>query len=277
MTRFIVGVDGSTGAQAALRWAARLAVASGAEIVALNAYERTYAEMPPDDLKQELADRERILSAEWIRPAVEAGVRVHTEVHERDPRDMIDRTAGTAELVVLGRSGHGTEPGLLHLGSVVEHVAHHCPVPLAVIQPYRSGQVERIVLGVDGSDASSAAVHWCATHAALLRAEVLAVHAGATEQQRTGPHDWRVSAEVEIRRWTEPITAAGRQVTPLAIGGLHPADALVGIGAEGPRSLLVVGTRGTGGFLGLRVGGVAMKVLHRAAIDLVLVPPGPEG
>ena len=276
MTRFIVGVDGSTGADAALRWATRLAAASGAEIVAVNAYERNYAEMPPDALEQELADRERILSAEWIRPAAEAGVRVHTEVHERDPRDMIDRAADDATLVVLGRSGHGTEPGVFHLGSVVEPVAHHCPVPLAVIQPHRSEPVERLVLGVDGSSESSAAVHWCASHAGLLQADVLAVHVGPTEQKPAGPHDRRVLTEAEISRWAEPITSAGVDVTPLAIGGLRPAEALVAIAAESPSSLLVIGTRGTGGFLGLRVGGVAMKVLHRATTHLLLVPPEPE-
>ena len=277
MTRFIVGVDGSRGGEAALRWATRLAVASDAEIVAVNAYERRYSEMPPDMLEQELADREQLLSAEWTRPAVEAGVRVHTEVHERDPRDMIDRACDDAALVVLGRTGNGTEPGVFHLGSVVEHVAHHCPVPLAVIQPHGSERVERIVVGVDGSGESSAAIRWCATHAGRFQADVLAVQVGQTEQQPKGPHDWRVSTEVEIGRWTEPIASAGHEVTPLAIRGLRPAEALVGIAAEGPPSLLVIGTRGTGGFLGLRVGGVAMKVLHRATTDLVLVPPAPRG
>jgi nucleotide-binding universal stress UspA family protein len=37
--------------------------------------------------------------------------------------------------------------------------------------------------------------------------------------------------------------------------------------------LLVIGTRGAGRFSGVRIGGVAMKVLHQASLPVVLVPP----
>jgi len=160
MSQFVIGMDGSAGSAAALRWATRLAVATGADLTVVNAYQRSYAEVPPDDLAHALDDREELLTG-WTRSATDLGVEVRVRVHEGDPRDMFDRADEEgADLVVLGRCGAGSDPGLFHVGSVVEHVAHHSSVPLAVIQPYGTGAVERIVLGVDGSPESSATIRW---------------------------------------------------------------------------------------------------------------------
>jgi nucleotide-binding universal stress UspA family protein len=273
MAEFIVGVDGSAGGAAALRWAARLASAAGVGLVAINAYHRPFAEIPPDDFEEDLTARGVRLAEEWVKPAVDMGVAVRTIVHEGDARTMLDDADRDAALVVLGRSGHGTEPGLFHVGSVVEHVAHHASVPLAVVQPEGATTVDQIVLGLDGSRESDAAVRWVAQYAPALHADVLAVHVDERASRRSGSAEQRALAEDTIRRWAEPISAAGVGVTPLDVCDLHPADALVGAAARKPDSLLVIGTRGTGGFTGLRIGGVAMKVLHRATRDLVLVPP----
>ena len=272
MSEFVIGMDGSAGAAAALRWAARLALPVGAELRLVHAYQRRFAEVPPDDLAQALSDREQLL-AEWATPALDHGAAVHLDVQEGDPRDILDRSDDDADLLVLGRSGSGTDPGLFHIGSVVEHVAHHCSSPLAVMQPYGSGQTERIVLGVDGSPGSSAAIRWCARYAGALDAHVQAVHVDERTHRRPATGDERRGVEDQVLEWIEPLRAAGVEAAPLALEDLHPADALVGIAARHRTSLLVIGTRGLGGFTGLRVGGVAMKVLHRARTDLIMVPP----
>jgi nucleotide-binding universal stress UspA family protein len=277
MTHFIIGMDGSTGAAAALRWATGLALSTGADLHVVNAYQSRYAEVPPEDLDRDLNERAELL-AEWTRSATDLGLSVRTHVHAGDPRDMFDHAADDegAELVVLGRSGAGSAPGLFHIGSVVEHVAHHSSVPLAVIQPHGSGSVERIVLGVDGSDESTAAIRWCVRYAGALNAGVQAVHVGEKTRRAPASAEQQRAADAEILGWTQPLKAAGVEVIPLFLEDLHPADALVGIAARHPNSLVVIGTRGTGGFTGLRLGGVAMKVLHRATTDLVLVPPTAE-
>ena len=277
MTHFIVGVDGSVGGSAALRWAAELARTTNSELVAINAYHRPFAEIPPDDFDDDLAERRARLEHDWVKPAVELGVTVRTVVHEGDPRTMLDDADADAALVVLGRSGHGTAPGLFHVGSVVEHVAHHVSTPLAVIQPRGTAAIDRIVLGLDGSEESAAAARWTAHHAPALHLDVVAVHVDERARRRSDSAELRTAAEEAIMEWASPIVAAGVDVTPLDVSGLHPADALVGIAAKRPNSLLVIGTRGTGGFTGLRIGGVAMKVLHRATSDLVLVPPSEAG
>ena len=48
MSHFVIGMDGSAGATAALRWAVRLAAPIGAELRLVNAHQRRYAELPAD-------------------------------------------------------------------------------------------------------------------------------------------------------------------------------------------------------------------------------------
>jgi len=277
LKRFIVGVDGSDAGAAALRWTAQLAVRVGAEVLVVNAYQHPYAKVTRADRESRFDERSALLADEWVRPARDAGISVTTEVRLGDPRDVLATADDSeADLVVLGRTGQGGGPGFLHLGSVVEYIAHHTRVPLAVIPPYVSETVDRVVVGVDGSAESSAAVIWCADLVGSMDAEVVAVTVEAPYPE------WVSSSVVEgssrdleqlIEEWVAPISETGVTVTPVVGRDLHPADGLIGVASARRGDLLIVGTRGAGGFSGLRLGGVAMKVLHRAAIPMVLVPP----
>ena len=279
MERFMVGLDGSKASDAALRWVSRLAASSGADLLAVHAYVNPYAEVSPEDHDAMLAERAALLAGEWTRgSAEEFGVSIRTEILEGDPRSTLLERVDTdpPDLLVLGRSGRGGGPGFLHLGSVVEHAAHHARYPLVVVPSDGGTAVRRIVLGVDGSEASSAAVSWCAEFAAASGAEVLAVSVREPILEWTpawDDHNWRRDVEREIETWTKPIAAAGVHVEPLASEHVHPADGLLGVASGRNADLIVLGTRGAGGFAGLRFGGVAMKVLHRTSLPLVLVPP----
>src|SRR5690606_18202537 len=85
-----------------------------------------------------------------------------------------------ADLLVVGARGLGGFRGLL-LGSVSQQVLHHAHGPVAIVHPPRddAGEPpsERIVVAVDGSDQSRAAVRWALEEAALRHAPVEAVHA----------------------------------------------------------------------------------------------------
>ncbi len=277
MKRMLVGVDGSAAGSAAIRWSAGLAVATGSKFTAVHAFHRPYAEIGVADLDRMLEERHEIVDR-WLEPAVEAGAKVRTEVLEGDPRmlltDLADREE--ADLLVLGRTGQGGAPGLLHIGSVVEHIAHDAARPLAVIPADASGTIDRIVVGVDGSPASDAAVAWVAELAPLVGAEVIAVVVEEPIVEWTPSWDdrnWRRDAVRELETWTAPIKDTGVDLDLVPIENLYPADGLLGVAAGRGADLLVVGTRGTGGFLGLRFGGVAMKLLHRVSLPLVMVPP----
>jgi nucleotide-binding universal stress UspA family protein len=224
-----------------------------------------------------LAARRAQLRDEWVAAVADDGVRVRTEVVEGDPRFRLLAVAQDedADLIVIGRSGRGGGPGFLHLGSVAEHVAHHTWLPLAVIPEQTMGGVHRIVVGADGSHSADAAIAWCGDVAHASGAEVIAV---AIEEPllewtpSTSPQNWRRDAERQVARSTAALTERGIPVDVVARSGLHPADGLLEVAAERQADLLVIGTRGMGGFPDLRVGGVTMKVVHRSGLPLVLVP-----
>ena len=281
MQRIMVGVDGSKASDAAVRWAARLAAATDAQLTVVYAHRQPYAEVPPADHERMLAESAAVLADEWVRPAVELGATVSTEVIEGDPRTALLERARDADvdLLVLGRSGRGGGPGFLHLGSVVEHAVHHAASPLAVIPSDVHGPIRRIAIGTDGSTASACAVDWCAALAGPLGAEVIAIAVEEPLLEWTPSWDddnWRHDAERDVAGWVSPLTDAGVKVDTVVSQNLHPADGLLGVASARSADVLVLGTRGAGGFLGLRFGGVAMKVLHRASLPLVLVPPREE-
>jgi nucleotide-binding universal stress UspA family protein len=132
------------------------------------------------------------------------------------------------------------------------------------------------VIGVDGSDESEGAVEWCAEVAAAAGASVIAVNVQTplTERNRAGlPDDWlHYVAQQDVTAWAAPIERAGAPLTPVAVRDVRPADGLLEAVGEHEADLLVVGTRGLGGFSGLRVGGTALRLLHRAELPLVVVP-----
>jgi nucleotide-binding universal stress UspA family protein len=277
MQNIVVGVDGSAVGRDALRWAVGVAVKSDAQIHAVNCFHDPYSEVTPENHDRLLAERESELAGRWTAIAHDAGVTLTTEVRPGDPRDVFARVtaADDVDLLVLGRTGAGGGPGFLHVGSVVEHVAHHLSVPLAVISPGASETIDRVVVGVDGSDASFAAVEWTADFAASVDASVIAVNVAEPFLEWTpadSPDNWRRDAERRINEWTAPLTDAGVTARAVAHRDLYPADGLLGVSATRHGDLLVVGTRGVGGFSGLRTGGVAIKILHRANLPLVLVP-----
>jgi nucleotide-binding universal stress UspA family protein len=135
-----------------------------------------------------------------------------------------------------------------------------------------------IVVGVDGSDTSIAALRWAADQAKRSGATVVAVH--AWEYPFVG--DMTGSAVMPDR---EILVEGARAVLAAAIdkAGL-PADvAVVPEAIEGPPSrtlidrssgaeLLVVGARGHGGFLSLLLGSVATQAVNHATVPVVVVP-----
>lgn len=277
MKQILIGIDGSKAGFAALRWSTQLAVATQSPMMAVTAFERPYMEINLPDLQQMLKQR-RVDLDEWIQPAIDAGAIVRSEVVEGDPRAVVTEFAerGDTGLVVLGRSGRGGSPGWLHIGSVAEHAAHHLGRSLAVIPADSQDRIRRIVVGLDGSPASAAAAAWVAEVAPKMGADVVAVTVEEPIVEWTPSWDesnWRRDAVRSLETWTAPISATGVELDLVPAERLYPADGLLGVATRVDTDVLVVGTRGTGGFLGLRMGGVALKLLHRASMPLVLVPP----
>jgi nucleotide-binding universal stress UspA family protein len=141
-----------------------------------------------------------------------------------------------------------------------------------------------IVVGIDGSHNSSKALEWAMTEAAVRNAPltVLTVHSVMASywsgQPVTLPGDEdevnkiRKSAESAVADVAAKLGAGQPEsVTVTAVNGFT-AQAL--IDATKDSDLLVVGTRGGGGFGSLLMGSVSSQVVHHANCPVVVVPAG---
>ncbi len=136
----VVGVDGSPSSRTALTWAAAEAAGHGADLVVINVWEHTL--LPPAG---DVSVSERYVPDESQRTAEEL-VEVIREVLGDDPpvlvqprvkqgrpaKVLIDESAG-ADLLVVGKRGHGGFAGLV-LGSVSQHVAAYAECPVTVVR-----------------------------------------------------------------------------------------------------------------------------------------------
>jgi nucleotide-binding universal stress UspA family protein len=137
--RIVVGVDGSAGSLAALRWAVDEAARRGDGVEAVHAWHEPYLVaaggyalpvMAVDDLR---ATAEGTLEGA-VRDATAEHPDVPVErlvVEGRAATVLLDVATG-ADLLVVGSRGHGGFAGLL-LGSVSQQCAHHAPCPLVIV------------------------------------------------------------------------------------------------------------------------------------------------
>jgi nucleotide-binding universal stress UspA family protein len=143
---------------------------------------------------------------------------------------------------------------------------------------YNTG-VNKIVAGVDGSDASKNALRWAVEEAELRDAELVAVHAWEVPIAPTGfmvpafdvtdlVSDIREAAEQLVTDTVEEVAGNSKvKVTPLAVEG--PAAACL-IEAARDADLLVVGSRGLGGFTSLLLGSVSQTCVAHAPCPVLV-------
>ena len=189
--------------------------------------------------------------------------------------------ARNAGLLVVGSRGHGGFAGLL-LGSVGRWCVDHAACPVAVIPPTVSRDPSgRIVVGVDGSEPSSAALRWAFAEAARHDAVLDVVH--AYDAYRFVSPFWPVVAvdhaelEASSRAVLEKMTAgvpcrtgtrAGRSSSSHAppCGASAPGD---GRRCRPARR----GPRGRGATRALLLGSVSQQCVHHTPCPIVVVRP----
>lgn len=132
----VVGTDGSDNSVAALRWALDEARTRGVAVEVVYTWEFPpvidplgVSMLPSADEMNSSAER---LLQEVMRKVDTSGVTVTTRVLRGAPATALIAAAKQADLLVLGRRGHGGFMGLL-LGSVAQQVAHHAPCPVVLV------------------------------------------------------------------------------------------------------------------------------------------------
>jgi nucleotide-binding universal stress UspA family protein len=153
--RIVVGVDGSPTSIEALSWAVRQAAATVAAVQAICVWESPgMAELTPtmgvppvvhqpvvevtalENMQRRL---DEVIGSVVGSSASPGGVPIAATVIEGHPGHVLVQAAERAELLVVGRSGHGAFVGML-LGSVSSHVTAHAPCPVVVVPGRAPGQ-----------------------------------------------------------------------------------------------------------------------------------------
>jgi nucleotide-binding universal stress UspA family protein len=276
--RVLAGTDGSTVAQAALRWAARSIAKTGGELVVVSAWRPPFSELDPATYDEQLEDARRTLHEQWCEPAKETGVEYRSVVVDGDPRTVLLARAEEedAELVVVGARGAHHHRHPLHIGSVAHHLVHHSDRPVVLIPPLARASVpSRIVVGADGSDDSAGAVAWCADYARALDAEVVVVYAElpiAEWVPHSDPRSWYRNAQRDVEEYAAPVRDAGVNHRTVVVEH-EPVTGLIEAAMQEDADLVVVGARGRGKVSGVRLGSTALHLLHQSGIPVAVVPP----
>ncbi len=265
----VVGIDGSSASRSALAWAARWAGHFGHPVRLLTAEQmRTTSPLVRDQVQQDIKAK---LRAEAAAIGDEnARLVISADVAWVGPAEALIEASRTATLVVVGNRGIGGWYGLT-LGSVSDAVSSHAHCPVVVVpdgmQPDRlHGEV---VLGIDGSPESIDAAEFAFAQAARLSTRLRAVHV------RTAPNVFGASItalsdrgplpseeEAERMRWMlNPLRAEWPDVIveERYLAG-DPARSLADEGRDA--AIVVVGSRGSGGFPGLLLGSTSRDLLQ---------------
>jgi len=143
------------------------------------------------------------------------------------------------------------------------------------LAPYGQGMT-KIVVGVDGSEGGIRALRWAAAEARLRGTDLLVVHAW-----HYPPVGMEMAPVVALERVEDDARAVLRDVVKEeagTLGGLLVEERLVHgdagtalVAASRDADLVVVGSRGRGGFTGLLLGSVSQHVAHRATCPVVIV------
>lgn len=137
-------------------------------------------------------------------------------------------------------------------------------------------KLDRIVVAVDGSENSLAAVDWAADLAEATGAEVVAVHAlGLLERLDdeavpAQPHRDEI-AELFESTWCVPLDRDGVRCRRVLRDG-NPVSVVLALAEEEDADLIVVGSRGLGGFPEQLLGSTSTQVAQRSRRPVAIVP-----
>lgn len=300
--RVVVGVDGSTGARAALVVALGEAARRRVDLDVVLACRVSLpwtsgVPLVAPDVADLLADA-RSRARGWLEdartdPALDAlpgidDLHVRVVAVEGAPvRALVEESEG-ADLLVVGSRGRGAVRSAL-LGSVALHCVTHARCPVLVVRgrPAEPSPAAPVVVGLDGSPESLAACRLAVEEAARLGVDVDVVAAYSMAEYWTElrsvvvPPPEQIHDRVQHR--ADELMASVRQaavVEPEARVPVVRVHAVEGAAQDAlvqrsrSASLVVVGSRGGGAVRGLLLGSVALHVAMHAASPVAVVHGG---
>lgn len=289
----VVGVDGSASALHAVRWAAEQAVRRGLPLRIVHVYVAPITlpggVVDPSIVRSAMrAQGSRWLSeAHTVAQAVAPALEPDLALENAPLIPVLAEESRSAELLVLGTRGLGGFTGLL-LGSTATLLAGRAHCPLVVVRGDDTGTVREhgpVVVGVDGTRNSEQAIAFAFAEASARDGRLVAVHTWTDSLADTAllghpePPDFVPAQQQAFELLAERL--AGWQekypdvhVTREVVRD-HPSRALLRYAAGA--ALVVVGTRGRGGFRGLVLGSTGQHLLHHAPCPVAIVRTEVDG
>jgi nucleotide-binding universal stress UspA family protein len=297
--RVVVGIDGSAAARGALRWAAHEAKLRGADLDVVWAWAYPsyvdpmggYYPLPSLYDDAEVDHRKRLDDELDLVLGKDCGVAVRAFSVCSSAAGAVLKHAEGAALMVVG--SHGTSGWrLVLLGSTAIQCMHHAPCPIAVVRLADADDHEEeqgsdrkslrdsgpIVVGVDGSVSSVAALRWAVMEAIIRKTSIEVVHCWqvplmylANGYVTPDLDQLRKSATTAVERAIAQATD-GLTNLPGITTKVWEAPAGEALIAESKAAqIVVVGTRGHGGFVGLLIGSIATQVVTHSLCPTVIV------
>jgi nucleotide-binding universal stress UspA family protein len=303
LRRVLVAVDGSPTADAALLQALELQRGFGSDLILCTVVDKDSAIAAASaadgaflGFDAVLAHYNEAASALLSQAALRAsatGARVTTTLLEGRPANTIAEYAAECgvDAIVLGTRGKrgfermflgSTAEGVLRLTSVptfVVHVPHETSVGDAAPPPART--LARILVALDDSDSSDAAVAFACDLAATAGSTLVFAHAvdggdlfARAESFGYNPAplfvEMRASAAELLAARAQAAKARGLAVETLVVEG-GAAEAIVDAAAVHDADLIVVGTHGRRGLQRLVMGSVAEHIVRRSAVPVAVL------
>ncbi|MFJ9846657.1 universal stress protein [Kitasatospora sp. NPDC101155] len=274
----IVGVDRSEASRWAVRWAADEAAWRGLPLQPLHAQDWPTGQ-PEGEAGHRwsiglraagdaLLDTARLLAAER-----HPDLKITSRLVEGRPVRVLREAADEASQLVLGirrlTEAHSALPIGSKGASLVGHLS--CPITLVPEPPDGVPGPGAVVVGVDSSESSRAAIGFAFEEASIGGTEVLAIE--VRRPTEAGQPDLIEESLMDLSEalagWQEkyPDIRTRREVLT---GSPAPMLAAVATRAR----CLVIGSRGLGGFRGLLFGSTGRALVHRCTVPLVIVPSG---
>ena len=282
--RVVVGFDGSETSLLTARWAAGEAVLRGLGLTLVNAL------IPPtsggtfgpgmavgldtlEDIRKAAQTALDEVAATLPGPDIQSIVQIGS------PTGVLLEASETAALIVVGSRGHGGFKELL-LGSVSSQLAAHADCPVIVMRHATDAAKDSIIVGIDGSEASNAAVGFAFATASLHKWKLVAVHAWDVPSfdlvimpGTPVPTDFASINDSEVRLAAEVLAGFEAEYPDVAIEQRvtrgNAVKAL--LDASTSSAMIVVGTRGHGQVMSSVLGSVSHGVLHKAKVPVAVV------
>lgn len=290
----LVGIDGSESSQDAACLGAWEASRRGCPLLLVHGAHVAFAGFAGAErvAAARSAGRQALIGTELRTHAGHPTVHVRSTLVIGSPAGAIVELSAHASLVVVGARGTGGFGGL-RLGTVAAQVARHAHAPVIVVRPPTDcpgddlpcaarPRAGGIVAGVDGSAASAAVLDLAFEEAEARRVPLTVVYAwwmlpihglGPTAPWHYDPDQ----AATQARRMLAETLAGWAEKYPdievhaVARHDINPVLGLVD--ASRDAGLLVVGSRGRGGFAGLLLGSVSQSLVEHAMCPVAVVRP----